>query len=133
MPGIGVQYIYALALDDSQQSKEILDAIVRKAKTENKNALITSAISQVQSVTSNSLNAGKKGLAKQVLDSAFFVSNGRQKHANARFLALNGMKDMALIEVYVNGGILAEEWYHVVLRKRGHHWEFFSISQVAVS
>jgi hypothetical protein len=130
---IGVRYIYALAIDDSQQSKRALDAMMKNASTVNGLTFLGQAINQIRSGRPMDLITGKKDPAKLVLNNAFFVSPEDRKHARARLLGFNGKKDKALVEVYINRGRLAEEWYHVVIRKHGEGWKFFSITQVAVS
>lgn len=130
---LDVQYIYALAVDDSEKSKTVLNAMIKRANGIEESTFLGRAIKQVQTGRPRDLITGEKGLAKLVLDNAFFVSAGDHKHATARLLALNGNKNKALIEVYINRGRLAEEWYHVVMKKCGQRWKFFSITPVAVS
>ncbi|MCA1607614.1 MAG: hypothetical protein LC775_19590, partial [Acidobacteria bacterium] len=74
-----------------------------------------------------------KELGKEVLNNAFFVAQEDRKYTSARVLALNSAKKKALVEVYINRGTLAEEWYHVVLRRCDQGWKFVSITPVAVS
>lgn len=130
---IGVRYLFALAIDDSQQSKRVLDAMLKNASAVNEGTFIGHAIKQIQTGRPTDLLTGEKDLAKMVHDKAFFVSPEDRKDATARLLGLNGNKDKALVEVYINRGRLAEEWYHVVIRKCGQGWKFFSITPVAVS
>jgi hypothetical protein len=130
---LGVQYIYALALDDCRQSKRLLDAMVKSATGFDENTFLSHAIQRVNLVQPTRLLLVKKDLAKLVLDHAFFLSSQDQKQVSARLLGLSGKKDKALVEVYINRGRLAEEWYHVVIRKCGQGWKFFSITPVAVS
>jgi hypothetical protein len=130
---LGVQYIYALALDDCRQSKRLLDAMVKSATGFDENTFLSHAIQRVNLVQPTRLLLVKKDLAKLVLDHAFFLSSQDQKQVSARLLGLSGKKDKALVEVYINRGRLAEEWYHVVIRKCRQGWKFFSITPVAVS
>lgn len=130
---LGVQYIYALALDDSQQSKRVLDEMVKSATGVDENTFLAHAIQRVRMGQPTKVLPTEKDLAKLVLDNAFFVSTQDHKQASARLLGLSGKKDKALVEVYINRGRLAEEWYHVVISKHGRGWKFFSITQVAVS
>lgn len=62
-----------------------------------------------------------------------FVWKDARKATTTSFIAYNGAKDKALVEVYVNQGALMEEWYHVVLQKRDGGWKYFSITMVAQS
>lgn len=129
----GVQYIYALAIDDSQQSKTVLDTLVKSGSGVDENTFVGYAIKRVRMSQPTRLLPAEKDLAKLVLDNAFFVSTEDHKQASARLLGLSGKKDKALVEVYINRGRLAEEWYHVVIRKCGQGWKFFSITPVAIS
>lgn len=130
---LGIQYIYALALDDSQQSKRVLDEMVTSATGVDENTFLAHAIQRVRMGQPTRLLPAKKDLAKLLLNNAFFVSTQDHKQASARVLGLSGAKDKALVELYINRGRLAEEWYHVVIRKCGQGWKFFSITPVAVS
>lgn len=62
-----------------------------------------------------------------------FVWKDARKFTTTKFLAFNGAKDRALVEVYVNQGALMEEWYLVVLQKRDGGWKYFSITMVRQS
>jgi len=130
---IGVRYIYALAIDDSHQSKSKLDAIVKNASAVDESTFVGHAIKQIRTGTPRELITGERELAELVLDNAFFVSPEDKKHLTVRLLGFNGNKDKALVQVYINRGRLAEEWYHVVMRKCEQGWKFFSITPVAVS
>jgi hypothetical protein len=130
---LGVRYIYALAVDGSQQSSSILDAIVKKAGAVDESTFLGYAINRVRTSRTTKLLTSEKDLARPVLKNAFFLSPEDHKEASARFLGINGDKDKALIEVYINRGRLAEEWYHIVIMKHGQGWKFFSITPVAVS
>jgi hypothetical protein len=132
--GLGEQYIYALAIDDRQQNKALLEAMIKGAGAVNEETLIGFALRQVRRKhPSRNLLPARKDLAKLILDHAFFVSTQDHKYASARLLGLNGTKDKALVQVYINRGPLAEEWCHVVIKKGEQGWKFFSITQVAQS
>jgi hypothetical protein len=130
---IGVRYIYALAIDDTQQSKSTLDKMIKNAGVVEEGTFVGRAIKQVRTGSSTEVLTGRKDVAKLVLENAFFISPKDHNHATARLLAVDGTKDKALVEVYINRGRLAEEWYHVVMKKCGQGWRFLSITQVAVS
>ena len=51
----------------------------------------------------------------------------------SRVVAYTAAKDKALVEIYVNRAALAKEWYHVVLKRVGQDWIFFSITVAAIS
>lgn len=130
---IGVRYIYALTIDDSERSQKVLDAVVKNAGAVSQDGFVGRAISQVPIAKRGELIGRRKDLAKLVLDNAFFVSRWDKNYTTARLLGFNGTKDKALIEVYINRGPLAEEWHHVVITRRDLGWKFFSITEVAVS
>lgn len=126
-------YIYALALDGSPRAKEALDEMIKIAGNLDEATVANRAAKRVQAGQPTKLLTGQQDLAKLVLNSAFFVSPDDRKYTSARLLALNGAKDKALVEVYINRGVLAEEWYHVVIQKCEQGWRFFSVTQVALS
>ncbi len=107
--------------------------MVKSATGIDESTFVGYAIKRIKTARPRDLITGEKDLAKLVLDNAFFVAPEDHKYASARLLGLNGNKNKALVEVYINRGRLAEEWYHVVIRKCGQGWKFFSITQVAVS
>jgi ribosomal protein S10 len=127
------RYIYALALDDSQRAKQTLSEIMKNAGNLNEGATIDRAIKLLGANQPEKLLTGDNDLGKLVLQNAFFVAPIDRKYTSARLLGLNGTKDKALVEIYINRGPLAEEWYHIVIKKSGQSWKFFSITQIAVS
>jgi len=127
------RYVFALALDDSAKSKELLDRVMASAANLDEGLIVDRAIKLVQDSKPNKVFSGNKELATLVLENAFFVAPADLIHTSAKVLALNTSKDKALVEVYINRGTLAEEWYHVIIRKTGQGWKFFSITQVAMS
>lgn len=129
----GVQYIYALALDGSPRAKAVLAELTKKATGLDESNLIGYALRRVQTRGPRELLNGEENLAKLVLSNAFFIAPEGRKYTSARLLGFNGVKDKALVEVHVNRGTLAEEWYHVVLSKCEHGWRVFSISPVGIS
>ena len=131
--GRGVEYIYALALDDSKRSETLLDELIRSAGPIDEADVVGYAIRRVQQGQPRKALSDDPNLAKLVLDNAFFVSPLDRKCTSSRLLALNGGNDKALVEVHINRGSLAEEWYHVIISKRGQEWRFSAIVPVAVS
>lgn len=127
------RYIYALALDDSQTAKTKLKEVIKAAENLAAASTIKRAIKLIQENPPDKLLTVQKDIGKTVLQNAFFVESTDRKYTSARLLAFNGVKDKALVELYINRGVLAEEWYHVVISNRGQGWKFFSITQVAVS
>ncbi len=129
----GFKYIYALALDGSERAEKVLTDLSQKAADLNELTFVRQAIKRLGSKEFSSQLRGNGDLDKLVLNNAFFVSASDRKYMSGRLLALNGAKNKALVEVYINRGPLAEEWYHVVVRKSDQGWKFLSITQVAVS
>jgi hypothetical protein len=126
-------YIYALALDDAAKSATVLKELIKSAGDLDDQSVVSHAIRSVQSNRFvKSFSAGKN-ISKIVLSNAFFVSSEDKKYASARLLGQNYAKDKVLVEVLINRGYLSEEYYHVVIKKEGDNWRFFSITQVAVS
>lgn|SRR5574341_337259 len=123
-------YIYALALEESPKARTLLDQMLENARDDPK--FVHLALERVQAPPKRLLT-GQGDLARLVLENAFFIAPQDRKNTSARLLGLNGAEDKALVEVHINRGPLAEEWYHVVIRKCDQGWKFFSITQVAVS
>ena len=126
-------YIYALALDDSARAKMLLNQLIESAGHLDESTVVGRALKRAQSSQIKKSLPVEKDLARLVLNNAFFVSPIDQKYTSSRLLALSKAKDKALVEVYINRGALAEEWYHVVIRESGQDWKFVSISQVSTS
>jgi hypothetical protein len=129
---IGVRYLYALAIDSSERSQKALQALLKNATPVNENTFVGHTVNQLQTARPNTALSGKD-VASLVRENAFFLSSSDRRRTTTRLLALNGTKDKALVEVYINRGRLAEEWYHVVMSKCGRGWKYFSITQISVS
>jgi len=127
------QYIYALALDGSRKAKALLHKLKKGAGTIDDSTVGGRAIRLTTAGHAERVLIGQRDLATLVSKNAFFITAKDRPFTSAKLLGLNGTKDKALIEMYINRGRLAEEWYHIVLSKRGRGWKFFSITQVAVS
>jgi hypothetical protein len=127
------EHIYALALDGSARAKELLASIARTHGNASAERLTAHALSGVKSVNPNRLLTGHTDLAELVLANAFFVHELDKKYASAHLIELNAARDKAAVEVYINRGVLAEEWWHVVISKHENGWKFFSISQAGIS
>ena len=127
------KYIYGLALDGSSRAQAVLNEMMKQEATANDGLIAGEALRRIKVSHPKKLLTGGNDLAKIVLRNAFFIGPISRPYTSARLLGLNGGKDKALVEVYVNPGPLAEEWYHVVISRHGRGWKFFSITQVAVS
>lgn len=128
-----ISYLYALALDDSPNSKSALAQLVARAGTLDQSSSIAYAIRQIQSTQPRRILKGQKDLSELVQKNAFFIAPRDQEYVSTKLLGFNGAKDKALIEVHIDRGILAKEWFHVVISLSKKGWKFFSIRQVAVS
>lgn len=126
--------VYGLALDGSTKAQALLKKMI-ESYDERVDAGTSAgeALRRVKASHPTALLNGDDDLAVLVLRNAFFVDTRSRRYASARLLGLNGTKDKALVEVYVNRRALAEEWYHVVISKHAQSWKFFSITQIAVS
>lgn len=128
-----VQYIYALLLDGSTRARDILGQLIEKAKGSDDSSFVSRAIRFVTKGGPTRLLTTEKDLANAVLTSAFFIAPVDQRHTSARLLAFNADKNKVLVELHIDRGNLAEQWYHVVLIRQAQEWAFFSIYQVAIS
>lgn len=124
-------YIYALVFDGSARAKDALGKICEAGRELETHTFAGYAVRRVPSLTENLLIG--KDLAGLVKNKAFFISPEDQKYVSTRLLGLTAAKDKALVEVYVNRGALAEEWYHVVIGKSGEDWKYLSVYPVAIS
>lgn len=125
--------VYALALDGSPKAQAVLNKMIESYdESTDAGTSAGEALKRVKVGHPEALS-GDGDLAELVLKNAFFIDTGSRRYTSARLLGLNGTKDKALVEVYVNRRALAEEWYHVVISKCGKSWKFFSITQIAVS
>jgi HEAT repeat protein len=126
-------YLYALALDTTADARQRLKQMLQDSEQIDKDTYIGRALRLITLGQPEKLLRGGNDLTRIVLTNAFFIDSADRKFTTARLLALNGAKDKALVEVYINRGALAEEWYHVVIQKENTGWRFFSITQVGVS
>ncbi|HLA12651.1 MAG TPA: hypothetical protein VJ023_18845 [Pyrinomonadaceae bacterium] len=126
-------YVYALGFDASPEAKAALDRLVKSVDRIDESTAAGRAFVHVTRGQRNKLLSGQRELGKLVLDNAFFIAAGDRSNTSARLLGFDGAQDKALVEVHIDGGPLAEEWYHVVIIKCDQGWKFYSITQVAVS
>lgn len=128
-----VQYIYALALDNSPRAKAVLDELVKIAEQLDESTFVKQAIERIQGKQLGKPLTKQKDLAKLVRDNAFFVAPIDQRYTSVRLLGFNAAKNKALVEVHINRRSLAEEWYHVVMKKYKSGWNFFAVEPIAIS
>lgn len=122
-------YVSALMLDGSPKASAVLNEVKKMhGLNEAKKFYHIADVRSLRDVFS-----GEVDLSKLVLRHAFFVGPRDRQYTRARLVALNSTKTRAFIEVYIGRGVLAEEWWHVVIDKEGGGWRFNSVRQAAVS
>lgn len=126
-------YVYALAFDGSPRATAVLRQLKTAADDLDNSFVVARAIRLTTAADVKKVLRDERDLAKLVLKNAFFIDPSDRRFTSAKLLALNGAKQKALLEVYINRGPLAEEWYHVVLTESEPGWKFFSVTQIAVS
>jgi hypothetical protein len=120
-------YLFALALDGSAPALQLLSDIVTNI---NKNGF---TLEESRYLNVRDVRIPDGDLAAAVLSKATFMSLEDRRVTKPRLISCSGAKDKALVELYVDRGPLAEEWYHVVVSKTANGWRFFSITLVALS
>jgi len=124
---IGCTFVYALALDPSDEAQARYQAAVKRVRPGAIRAQFK------ERAVPRMVCDGCKDLAAAVLTRAFFLSEADLPYTRASVLAYSGDHQKALVSVYVNEGALAERWYHVVLRRTGTEWDFVSVVLAAQS
>jgi hypothetical protein len=122
-------YLFALALDGSSRAIMLFHQVIENAK---KHGVELDESRYLQLARVSKIPA-KEDLALGVLKNASFLNTQERRYATAKLIGYNGANDKALIEIYVNGGPLAEEWYHIIVNKCEDGWKFFSVSLIAWS
>jgi hypothetical protein len=79
------------------------------------------------------LPLGEKNLAKLVEENCSCLKSADKEYAHTRVLALTTKGDKALVEIYINRGVLMEEWYHVVIKKTCEGWQLVSVYRAGQS
>lgn len=123
------QYVSALMLDGSPRAEALLKEIEKSHSLRE----VEEFFNRTKVKNMRQVFSGEGDLSKLVLSHAFFVDSQDRQYASARLIALNGAKTRALVEIYINRGPLAEEWWNVVVDKQGNGWRFNSVYQAAVS
>lgn len=126
-------HIFALAIDNSPKSKNLFKEVVQKyeSKTDSVNKRIVARLHQNYPL--RPFAGTSATVANDVLQNAFFLSEEDRKFTTARLLSFNGKKDKALVELHMSRGLMAEEWYHVVVSRTGTVWQFYSITFIKQS
>lgn len=121
-------YLFALALDGSPQAARLLSDVIGNA---NKHGF---KLHELRYTRPLAVRIGDDGdLAKAVLRQATFLDPADRMYTTAKLIAKTAANDKALVEIHVNRGALAQEWYHVVVNRCEQGWRFFSITEVAIS
>ena len=129
---ISTEYLYALALDGSPRSTQFLLELIETAKSAKTDPFVIKSVIERRLRESFQAKPGSD-LAMTVFKKSKMFSNSAKKHGSARIIAYNSNATKALIEIYVNYGVLADESYHVVVRKSGNGWSVSSFSQISGS
>ena len=129
----GAEFVYALALDNSPRAREMLHRIVNECWFDDENTYAYRAIQLVASGTTMQTCPRDRDLVKWIPRNAFFLDDEDRKVTTARILGFNESRTKVLAVVYVNRGVLAEEWYNVVLAKSAGGWTFVAIHRTAIS
>lgn len=128
---LSTQYLYALALDGSPRAKELLSRMLETAKAAKVAPFTLESVNSIGAAST--FSASDVSVAAEALRASNFLRPADKEHATAKLIAFNKAQDKALLEIYVNHGVLAEEIYHIVVNKSGQGWRFFSISLIAIS
>jgi hypothetical protein len=128
-------HLYALAIDkQSSRSNDLLQKVLKKLETVNERSVTKTMVDRLKgSYPLKPFNDTNNDVAATVLEHAFFLSREDKQFTTSRLLSLNGSGDKALVELKLSRGLLAERWYHVVVKRQGKQWEFFSITFIKQS
>jgi hypothetical protein len=120
--------LFALALDGSPPAMRLLSEVILNV---NQHGF---KLQESRYIGARGVKIGADvDLPTAVLREAPFLDASDRKAAMARVIAYSGASNKALIEIHVNRGPLAQEWYHVVMKRVAKDWTIFSITQVAIS
>jgi hypothetical protein len=128
--GRSALYIYALALDQSAEARELLRELETKVKAGS--ASPHTALRRVE-FGDEVTKLSNAALGSQLVDKAFFLSPDDRKEATAKIVGFSGSKDKVLVDIHTSAGALPLERYHVVLQRRGESWRFYSITRISVA
>ena len=126
-PVCDVDYAYATALilDNSKKSLQIYNSI-RDRIAVSEQPLFKKILETQGDLVSQETNL-EKLIEKQLIPSS------ELKCTTISLLAYSSKKDKALVELYINHGVLAEEWFNLVLKKTSNGWQIISLAQTAIS
>lgn len=121
---------YALALDGSERSEQLLAQWLKNSKDEDSRYYLDALASSIRDHAAQKRFAARPSLVEAVVANAFFLQPADRAVAKAHLLALSSAGNKALIEVYVNHGVTVERWYNVVVVKQDQQWRLFSVHLV---
>ena len=128
-------HLYALAIDkQSSRSNDLLQKVLKKLETVDELSVTKTMVDRLKgSYPLKPFNDSNNDVAATVLENAFFLSREDKQFTTSRLLSLNGSGNKALVEIKLSRGLLAERWYHVVVKRQGKQWGFFSITFIKQS
>jgi hypothetical protein len=128
--GRSALYIYALALDQSGEARELLRELETKVKAGSVSP--HTALTRVETADEDA-RLSTAALSTQLVEKAFFLSPDDRTEATAKVIGFNGSRDKVLVEIQTSAGALPLERYHVVLQRRAESWQFYSVTRISVS
>jgi hypothetical protein len=99
----------ALVIDDSPRARAVVDALKSKGLASDIDKFAVARIPF----------EARGNVGDAVLRNSFFIPTQDHPYVTAKILSLSPSGDKALVSLYVNRGVLAEEWWHVVVTKQG--------------
>jgi len=121
-------YLFALLLDGTPRAASVFRKIIDNARTHG----VKMDESRYTCLPGSVINDDTR-FEQAVLSNACFLNERERRLARSRLVSYNTAGDKALVEIEINGGFLAKEWYHVVLSKSEKGWRFFSVSLIGWS
>lgn len=113
----------ALVIDGSPRARAMLDALKSKGLGTDVDRF---------AVARTPFEA-RDDVSDAVLRNSLIIPQSDRHLVTAKLLALSPSKEKALVSLYINRGVLAEEWWHVVVARQGDRWRFVSITMIGNS
>jgi hypothetical protein len=124
-------YIVALAIDGSPRARMILSQLAKLGRDLPDSTKTGAILRLARDSRLPSLRI--QFTQGESLRNAFFVASEDRRYASAKFIGFSQKRDKAILEICINRGALAEEWYHVVVKTSERNWRYLSITQVGAS
>ena len=137
MLATGETYAYALALDGSLRSNDLLTKWIEVSrhsqplKDEASKAYLDHIARNVAEGGALKSFPVASSLSQSVVANAFFLSPIDRRASKSRVMAMSADRNKALLEVHLNHGLGAQKWYRVVVARKDGTWHFVSISMFA--